>query len=238
MKLEFDSVSDLQDFLDWSLRYGAAWASLQRGPSTAAPAAAPLEPYPTIDTSGVAFDTPPAALTATPPDAGCDPATEAAKEQAGKVPEQASEPTKRKRRTKAEIEADEKRIAVDALARQVADGNRKEFAEEVAVAYAKGDEKAAEPAAQPEGTNPFEQAATPAAEAASPAADPADPVAGEESIVTPFQHLTRAREFIGKHGMPKYNESFAKAGLDPNVMAYTGYQRALHIDALDALEAA
>lgn len=226
MKLEFDSVSDLQQFLNWAYRF-ASFSAPSAGSRTAATASCTEErpctpcyldqgvcadddgPLPTIDTSGVAFDTPQAALEKVsaelPPE----------KEPAGKVPEQTAEPAKRKRRTRAEIEA----------------------AETVGIT----EEKAAEPAAQPEGPafddkglNPFDRAA----EAASPAAEPAGAEATEDTVVTPFQHLTRAREFIGKHGMPKYNESFAKAGLDPNVMAYTGYQRALHIDALDALEAA
>lgn len=218
MKLEFDSVEDLQQFLHWAENFrskpttvyvsgggggsgGSASMGQVRvgagGASGAANAETPDTPYPTIDADPAgrvdraAEDDPKAAYS--------------------------PEPAKRKRRTKAEIEA---AAAAEA---------RPEEAAALAAAAAAGGE------APPAGTNPFEQAATVSPAPASEATVAED---ADEAVVTPFQHLTLARAFIAKHGMPKYNESFTKAGLDPNVMAYTAYQRALHLEALTALESA
>lgn len=88
----------------------------------------------------------------------------------------------------------------------------------------------------PSGTNPFEQQEH-AADTEGPTTSDEGTAERLDTIVTPFQHLTRAREFIGKHGMPKYSESFTAAGLDPHVERYTAEQRIAHIAALDALEA-
>lgn len=242
MNLSFDSISDLEEFL--------RWADLYRAPGAPEPDAAPRndlvadgmaeasDPLPTIDTSGVAFDTPQQPLQGQHASLGDKPSTDGAAAGSTPVqPEQTAEPTRRKRRTKAEIEADEKAAAAarDAVAQTSAAG---------------AGEKAAGPAVQPEGANPFAQTAAPAGgpETAPVEQVPAtgsDPVASDaatgedgETVVTPFQHLTRAREFIAKHGMPKYNETFAKAGVDVNVMGYSAYQRSLHMAAMDELDKA
>lgn len=231
MKLEFDSTDELQEFLDWSLRYGASWAAVQRGSTTNLPKIDPdlLNTAARTETKTYTDGTTVTGPGPLPEQAPAQQdATSAQGEVAFDTPPAANEPTKRKRRTKAEIEAD---AAVEAEARKTAEAIE-----------AAGNVQNFRGTAQPEGTvfddkgrNPFEQpAATPSAETGAPEAEGDVP----EQAVTPFQHLTRAREFIAKHGMPKYNESFVKAGLDPNVMAYTAEQRAQHLDALTALEQA
>jgi hypothetical protein len=227
MNLSFDNLDELDRFL--------RWADLYRSPSKSEPATA--QEAAAIGRSlqkliGAAAETAQCASAAVDGDpfptidAASLPARSAAEIEAeGRrqfaAAQQVAEPAKRKRRTKAEIEADEK-AAADAAGADL---------------KAASDAGAAEPAASeapPAGANPFDQPSTlQDVGAAGPAAGAEG---GESDVVTPFQHLTRAREFIAKHGMPKYNESFAKAGLDANVMGYTAYQRGVHMAALDELE--
>lgn len=213
MHISFNSIDELNAFLNWADDYSGSQNVTVRVPASAAMALGAASIRARTVAGDVAFDTPPAAETAStapPPDDA--------------KPSVNPEPVKRKRRTKAEIEADE---AEAAIARAAAAAKAQEPTTEAT-------ETAPAASTAPEGTNPF-AAAEPAAE--TPATPAAEPDAAD-TTVTPFQHLTRAREFIAKHGMPKYNESFAKAGLDANVMGYSAYQRALHMDALAALEAA
>lgn len=220
MHLSFNSIQELDAFLSWARSFDNYYGIKREGVSGSA--------------GDVAFDTPPAgghsvftAGDGSPADQEAkdlqcgpyDPAFVAVKPADDAKPSTNPEPAKRKRRTKAEIEADEK-AAADAAKAQ----------EPGAVAT----ETPADASTAPAGANPFAVAETAAETPATPAAEPD----AAEAIVTPFQHLTRAREFIAKHGMPKYNESFAKAGLDANVMGYSAEQRALHMDALAALESA
>lgn len=210
MHLSFASVDELDAFLNWARNYGER---LQEFGSALVGIAAAGE---------VAFDTPPAAETAStvPPPETPHPGDS-----------QVEQAARRKRRTKAEIEADNK-AAADA---EQAKAQGSQDAGEASLEAARAALRDKEPA--PAGTNPFDTAPPPD-HAAPAAATGAPPDAIADTTVTPFQHLTRAREFIAKHGLPKYNESFAKAGLDANVMAYTAEQRALHLDALAALEGA
>lgn len=208
MKLEFDSIQELDAFLSWADNYSAGANVTLRVPSADVRKMFALDvETPDVaslaDPQGdVAFDTPQQPLQADHVSLN------------DKVPETSPEPARRKRRTKAEIEADDKAAAE--------------------AAAAKAQETPADASTAPEGANPFAAVETAAETPTTPAAEPD----AADTTVTPFQHLTRAREFIAKHGMPKYNESFAKAGLDANVMGYSAYQRALHMDALAALEAA
>lgn len=227
MKLEFDSIDELHGFLCWAENYRSPTAGAQdvidlsntavvRADSAGlndADRKAIADAMVAVGTlpAGVDGGTRPPPVTGDPSGAALQPAGEAA-----------TEPTKRKRRTRAEIEADA------ATAASAAGADPKVAAD--------ASDKAAEGPTTPSGAKPFEQAAQPATDPAGTA--PEDAAADAETVVTPFQHLTRAREFIAKHGMPKYNESFTKAGLDANVMGYSAYQRAVHMTALDALEAA
>lgn len=210
MQFTFDSIDELNAFLNWSRNYGERTAEL-----VVAGVSGSIQPCTsdvTYTTHVHAADTPPAAETAStvPPPETPHPGDS-----------QVEQAARRKRRTKAEIAADEK-AAADAAATKSQEPT------------AEATETPADATTAPDGANPF-AAAEPAAE--TPANPTAEPDAAD-TTVTPFQHLTRAREFIAKHGMPKYNESFAKAGLDANVMGYSAYQRALHMDALAALEVA
>lgn len=226
MKLEFDSLADLNDFLQWADGYSGSQNVTVRIPASAAMAMGAASVRERIAGSGggvdtrvgvVAFDTPQQPLQADHVSLG------------DKVPEgegvgdsQVEQTARRKRRTKAEIAADSK----------AADGAKEAKAEEPGALAAE-----TPPTAQT-GTNPFDTAAAPGHAAPAGTLASTRPDDSADTTVTPFQHLTRAREFIAKHGMPKYNESFAKAGLDANVMAYTAEQRALHLEALAALEGA
>lgn len=255
MQLTFDNLNELRNFIEWSghihLRDVAA-LQVQRD---------------TANTGDVAFDTPQQPLTGNHVSIGAGLATETkiytdgttatgtaplpdeSPAQQAAASEQTA--TKRKRRTKAEIEADVKAsIEANRAANAAAEANREENGAEAAAAYAgqNAGEAALEAARKvlhdkaglPSGANPFgQQEHTAGIEALRVlhGERPEGEASGEPEVVTPFQHLTRAREFIGKHGMPKYNESFTAAGLDPNVMGYTAEQRIAHIAALDALEA-
>lgn len=236
MNLTFDNLQELDDFLIWVRDTGkeltAPRESINSTRSTTyttrAPGAATtigtlvgLAGAGASGSAGVAFDTPPD--TRMPPPVTGDPSGAALE------PADGPEPAKRKRRTKAEIEA-----AAAAEARADEAAALAAAAELTAYHTDKGPVVSGE--AQPGGANPFEQVATAGDGAATGEGD--EKAGNEPEVVTPFQHLTRAREFIAKHGMPKYNESFAKAGLDANVMGYSAYQRGLHMDALDALEKA
>jgi len=227
MKLEFNSTEELESFLEWSLRYGAAWAAMQRGPRRGDDEGVCASPAitGTVEVAGLAFpqlddvtplDTGTSASdgdTRMPPPVTGDPS--------GAVLQPVTEPAKRKRRTKAEIEADETAAAEAAAA-------------ELAKAQQTGQVQPESGTTSPTGANPFDQPST--LQDVGAEGQAATDASSESDVVTPFQHLTRAREFIAKHGMPKYNESFAKAGLDANVMGYTAYQRGVHMSALDELE--
>lgn len=231
MNLSFDNLDELKQFLNWAYEFRGASAQTSLA-------------YPRLDgVSGsagdVAFDTPQGGVSGsvgghsvfTAGDGS--PADQEAKDlkvgpydpslippMGDTKPADSPEPAKRKRRTKAEIEADETAAAAAAGA------NLKDAAA--------SDDKAAEGTQAPTGTNPFDKPAESGTAVTEPLPDAAEDAA--ETVVTPFQHLTRAREFIAKHGMPKYNESFTKAGLDANVMGYSAFQRALHMTALDELD--
>lgn len=244
MNLSFDSIDDLQEFLHWADKYRAPGScAIHVGPATVQ--VVPLtgaEQWPKIDMGGVAFDTPQSALkgdhvalmdTPQPGGGHVEPgAASGDKSPEGGEPVNAAGKPLRKRRTKAEIAADE--IAAAEKAGQAA------IAAEAAAGKAQDEDtdKAAGGETAPTGTNPFEQVATAGDGAASDGEGPYAAEASGEEVVTPFLHLTRAREFIAKHGMPKYNESFTKAGLDPNVMGYNAEQRAQHMATLAELDKA
>lgn len=211
MNLSFDNLDEFDQFLQWASRYGRA----EIAPHTAWVTPKDLK-FPELDA-------------AARPEAGSDgsvafdtPPGEPISDKSSDAP--ATEPAKRKRRTKAEIEADAKAEAEKAAA----------AAEKEGIRY----DTIVGGQTEPEGANPFEQpAATPAAETGAPEVEGDAP----EQTVTPFQHLSRAREFIAKHcknGMGAYNATFESAGLDANVMAYTAEQRALHIAAMEKFDQA
>jgi len=224
MNLSFDSIDDLNHFLHWADKYRAVDLTANRtrdligpavddGPLPTIDASAGMPPPVPGDPSGAALQ--PAADTATPGDVA---------------------PVPRRRRTKAEIEADKAAVAAAGAAVTHVDVARVVHADGSVTTTSVGlppDVNPSDVTGVPTGANPFEQAAT------APAGEPAaGAVGGESDVVTPFQHITRAKAFIAKHGTLKYGESFAKAGLDANVMGYTAYQRGVHMATLDELEKA
>lgn len=224
MNLTFDNLSELDDFLRWADLYHAPGA---REPD--APTARERKLFALDTVTGTDCGAP-----LTDHSDACAKEHERAYSSGDTKPADNPEPAKRKRRTKAETEADAK-AAAETPTKSITTTT---YTDGTTVTGS-GEHPAQSPA-QPEGTsgaNPFEQAAHTGATTEGATNNDAG-TATEPEVVTPFQHLTRAREFIAKHGMPKYNESFSKAGLDANVMAYTGYQRALHLAALDELEKA
>lgn len=50
-------------------------------------------------------------------------------------------------------------------------------------------------------------------------------------------HMNEGRDFISKHGFPKYNETFALADVPPNIASHTPEQAALHRAAMQWLVA-
>lgn len=60
-------------------------------------------------------------------------------------------------------------------------------------------------------------------------------IGADASAVESIAHLRACQGFIQKHGMPKYNESFTH-GLSPNIAAYQPEQRALHLAVLESLD--
>jgi hypothetical protein len=129
-------------------------------------------------------------------------------------PDPAPEPApKRKRRTKAEIAADE--AAAEA-------GN------EPGATDATGDEPDA-PAPQEDGPTDEPPITDTPAELVA--------LAGTIDGADKLAHMNEGRDFISKHGFPKYNETFALADVPANIAAHTPEQAALHRAAMQWLAA-
>lgn len=218
MRFEFHDLNELQAFMQWAGYVRATVAAAADVPAAMLPgvlAATLVEPDiadgdPSLNAEGV------------PPAPGAAPAEQ-----------------KRKRRTKAEIEAE-----------KAAEQQAKSVDKQPETTPAGTPDKVA-----PENTgNPFAQQSLPAEEKPQEqpkAAAPADatPEQAKQFEINEFvaarlaerptleqrEHLVLARTFIGKHGMPKYNESFQLVGLSPNVMTYTEADCARHAAALDFL---
>lgn len=134
----------------------------------------------------------------------------------------AKEAPKRKRRTKAQIAADE---AAAKLAAEVP-------------------EHPADPLAnlQPE-TEPTDEFGQPLARAESAGDEPPviEPeiaaLAGTIDGADKLAHMNEGREFISKHGFPKYNETFALVDVPSNIAGHTPEQAALHRAAMQWLGA-
>jgi hypothetical protein len=122
----------------------------------------------------------------------------------------------RKRRTKAEIEADKLAAEAEKIATE-------------SEATAGATDKSA-------GEHTTDAAD---AEVDSPPKKSTDPVAYVAAALTlvpevaQVDHLVKARAFIAKHGMAKYTETQALVGLGANVMAYTKADCAAHVAAMD-----
>jgi len=131
---------------------------------------------------------------------------------------------KRKRRTKAEIEAE--RLAAEAPVLNA--GAIIDKGDGTAVfADGKGGEIS--------GASPLDNLK------AEPAAGEVSPeivaLAGTLDGADKLAHMNEGREFIAKHGFPKYNETFALADVPANIAAHTPEQAALHRAAMQWLAA-
>lgn len=218
MNLQFDSIDELEQFLMFSAHIGKAFTP---APSTDYPADLKTEPV------TLAEETEPAATTQGEDgpllaDGGTS-----------------AEPPKRKRRTKAELQAaadETARADGDNLAAQLPPANDDEAKAQIDAIPGTDN-----PFAQPSPTTqtileaPNQSAATLAGMAAMQRPLDAEPVAAPRAIES-IDHLRACQSFIQKHGMAKYNESF-RDGLNANIAIYTPEQRAQHVGILEALGA-
>lgn len=210
MRIEFDSLTDLEQFIEF--------AGFVR---------------PCIPTAGKLIKE--QIFTVGEPDAdGPIEAPESDRDLSGHPVAEAAAEAKpaRKRRTKAEM----------AAARAV--GAQLDSASQIGEALSETTPAGTQTAIAPENTgNPFAQQELPKTEPVEekqPAkhGDLTEFLASrlaERPEVSQIEHLNLARAFIGKHGMPKYNESFALVGLSSNVMTFGPTECAKHAAVLDFL---
>lgn len=146
---------------------------------------------------------------------------EAANAGAGEAPSTDPVPegkSKRKRRTKAEIAADK--------------------AAAKAIPAPPGDEYLAHIAAKSERSDALDEAEETAALEAAPSPTPhfeIEALAATIDGADKMAHMNEGRDFIAKHGFPKYNETFALADVPSNIAAHTPEQAALHRAAMQWL---
>lgn len=144
----------------------------------------------------------------------------------------AGEPAKRKRRTKAEMEA--------AKAAEAGAPETTEVTPAGTVAQVAPENKG----------NPFAQQTLPEGAEATGAPPKSEPAAAadkgdyaeflaarlaERPTMEQIEHMKYARNFIGKFDLTTYNTAFEMAGLSPNVMGYTPEDCARHAATLDYL---
>lgn len=252
MKFEFDSINELSDFLEFARVVGAAFREVANVPAERlhGEATAPDAHLTTEDRAA-------ALATAEYPERsewpnGDTPAPDAQSTPANAV----AEAPKRKRRTKAEIEAD--RAAVSGTNLSTGDEP---------VIETPSDAQAAAATSPLAGANPFDASTSnaPAATAAlneapagatgtlaalgsevvSAAVDsaPVDPqsyialrVAEMGGVFDAREHMKKCVEFIGALGKARYDEAFDLAGTSRSVATYTPADCAKHIAALEYLQ--
>lgn len=267
MKIEFDGIADLREFLEFAGYTRAGERYIGKRPELAAPfgeSTAPNDQYPDYaQGSGDSAPVPDATLT---PEERAQAQHEAHVAATGALlsaglnvasqttSQQAGEPPKRKRRTKAEIEAD--KLAAAAHPAPVVETPAPTDAQAIA---------ATSPLA---GANPFDASTSnaPAAtaalheapagttgtlsalaigEAAHAAIDSADVdpqsyialrVAEMGGAFDAREHMKKCVEFIGALGKAKYDEAFDLAGTSRSVATYTPADCAKHIAALEYLQ--
>lgn len=265
MKFEFDSINELRNFLEFARVIGGAFREAANVPAERlhGEATAPDVLTAALDTvTSAAFDI--ARATGSLPDLLVPPGERSWSDpqdgpaQQAPVQDQA-EPPKRKRRTKAEIEAD--RAAAEAAANAPAETNAPTDAQAIA---------ATSPLA---GANPFD-ASTSNAPAATAALNEApagttgtlsalggnDVRAGAQAAADGLgadvdpqsyialrvaemggafdarEHMKKCVEFIGALGKARYDDAFDLAGTSRSVATYTPADCAKHIAALEYLQ--
>lgn len=218
MKLEFYDLNELDAFLAWAGRGRIGSAS-------------------DISSTPVAYEFAPTFEGAFVPVAGEVNAPVTGEPGPQGTETTAPAPAARKRRTKAEIEAENAAKAGQTAAQP-------QLTAQEAIAQALASAAA--------GNAPGALAAEPVQAANIPdvpeALSPTDPKllphefiqqrAAELGEMQAIEHLNAARNFIAKHGMPKYNESFQLCGLHANVMQFTPAECATHAAALEWLDKA
>lgn len=235
MKLEFDTIGELEQFLMFSAHIGRAFATvptpsgtgeLKHDPRADNVAAHVRETV--TDNNGTSSE-PAAILSAGTPagnEAGAAATTTASAPASTDMP-------KRKRRTKAEMEAERTAASIS-----------QDDAEQAEGVGTGPDQDEPAGATMPLG-NPFAmtavaiQTAIDAQQTAASVASIADRAAAilnDPDAVESIAHLRACQGFIQKHGMPKYNESFTE-GLNANIAIYSPEQRALHLAILESLNA-
>lgn len=246
MHISFDSIAELRDFLDFAHEIGNM---MQRAQAPSTPDAEKTYKFAdrldaAVDDPDTLIDTSVEAATALsmPVDnaTGCT-ANELA------VPGEA-EPAKRKRRTKAEMEA--ARAAEQA-------GNTDTSATGSDPASGPADAAAGQALSPAVDANPFaasgstnlaqimqqavQTAGTLAEMAKAQAAPAADPVtwiparAAELGPIDAVTHMRKCREFIAAKGQAVYQKTFALAGTGSNVMSFSPEQCAAHLAAQEYL---
>lgn len=220
MNFQFENMQELQEFI--------AWAGYARGVTVRAEKVGEVA---AVELTGARVD---AAV------AVAEFATEAVTAGETTAPQGEDKP-KRTRRTKAEIEAERNAAAVaqDNTGAVGTAGEQEPAADTPAQAAIKQALAAAEANQSAKAQVQAEVNATLAATSA--AGDPlplSDYLAfrvPQLAEVSQVDHLKAGRDFIGKHGVQKYNESFSLAGLSNNVMAYSQADCATHMAALEWL---
>ena len=209
INIRFISLEDLQEFVDWAGKRNELTAEvIARSLRSPMANAAPDKP----DLRGP--DTRPVtAEGAVIPTGDGQSEHEAASATAGEAPKTDPAPEtapKRKRRTKAEIAADE------AAAKAVLQA---EAERESGVVFNNPLDNL-KPEPEPNGLTP-----SPEIVALAATIDGTDKMA----------HMNEGRDFIAKHGFPKYNETFALADVSTNIAAHTPEQAAMHRAAMQWL---
>jgi len=239
MNLQFDSIKELEQFLMFSAHIGRAFAVAPQDVAQAALSTAfPAELRETAPPVSNKFVAP-----------GCEQFAETtattAQGEDGPLMADGGTPAKRKRRTKAEIEADRAAEAMGEVSNAPAAGQTvTSVAPSVSAspsnsAVATGSNNAnpfavASPTTQAILEAPDQSAATLAGMAAMQTNPPVDEHPTAPRIVESIEHLRACQSFIQAHGMARYNESF-RDGLNANITTYTPEQRAQHVAILEAL---
>jgi hypothetical protein len=228
MNFQFENMQELQEFI--------AWAGYARGVTVRAEKSGEVA---AVELTGALVDAAVAVV---------EFATEAATAGEPTAPHGEDKP-KRTRRTKAEVEAERNAAAVaqDNTGAVSTAGEQEPIAVETpaqtAIREVTERARAAKAAKEAAAEGVFEQAL----EAAITTKE--EPATGDSlplpdylafrvpqlAEVSQVDHLKAGRDFIGKHGVQKYNESFSLAGLSNNVMAYSQADCATHMAALEWL---
>lgn len=226
MNLQFDNLTELEEFLMFSAHIGRAFAT-QAAPDVR------VKDEPADSRSIEEFDR------AMQGEDGPILATGAAEQTPGEVIEK----PKRTRRTKAEIEAERagNAVAPAEVAQPDTSGTTSvaaaESASTPAGAEPRGNPFAAAPGIQAILDAPDQSAATLAAMAAlthTQREARVEQILAEGTLTDSLAHLKYCQKFIQMHGMSKYNESFVE-GLKVNIADYKPEQRALHVALLEEL---